>query len=213
MSKISLEQFIRNTKGTRVDVPWGNGVLKGQCVSLVQQYIGQCLEQPMKARGNAKDWIKSYVNEGLGSVVGAPQKGDLIVYDAPYGGGYGHIAIYIEPNKMYDQNNGTHDNWCAGYSRIFNGVYTILRPNATLVSDNPVKTLVLPASAEKWRVYPLDKQPVVGNECGFILPSKFGGLEYEIKGYTLSNVAIIETRDFGTVQIYIAPETGAIVKG
>ena len=57
MSKISLEKFIERTKGTRVDVPWkSDGHLKGQCVSLVQQYLLQCLEQPSKPRGNAKDW-------------------------------------------------------------------------------------------------------------------------------------------------------------
>ena len=43
MTKISLKEFIDKTKGTKVDVPWGNGKLKGQCVSLVQQYIHQCL--------------------------------------------------------------------------------------------------------------------------------------------------------------------------
>lgn len=28
------------------------------------------------------------------------------------------------------------------------------------------KTLILPASAKSWNVYPLDKPPVIGNECG-----------------------------------------------
>lgn len=75
-----------------------------------------------------------------------------------------------------------------------------------------VATLILPASAESWRVYPMDKAPIVGNECGKLLPSKFGGLEYEIKGWTQPDVAIIDTRDFGRVQIYVAPSTGAIIK-
>ena len=72
--------------------------------------------------------------------------------------------------------------------------------------------LDLPASATSWRIYPMDKAPVVGNECGKLLPSKFGGLEYEIKGWTQPDVAIIQTRDFGEVQIYVAPSTGAIIK-
>ena len=37
--------------------------------------------------------------------------------------------------------------------------------------------------------------------------SKFGGLSYTIKGYTQENVAIIETRDFGQVQIFIGAGT------
>lgn len=72
--------------------------------------------------------------------------------------------------------------------------------------------LILPSSAYTWRVYPMDKEPVKGNECGLLKPHKFGGLEYEILGYTSKNVAIIQTRDFGKVQIYIAKSTGAIIK-
>lgn len=135
MGKISLEKFIEKTKGTRVDVPWTiNSNLKGECVSLIQCYIKECLEQPAKARGNAKTWKTSYVNEGLGKIVTEPRKGDLLVYDERQGGGYGHIAIYVDKNRMYDQNNSTHDNECAGYSKILPN-YVILRPNATLIED------------------------------------------------------------------------------
>lgn len=131
--KISLEKFIKNTKGTKVSVPW-NSNLTGQCVSLIQQYIGQCLEQPMKARGNAKDWLNSYINEGLGYKVDIPRKGDILVYGSHMGGGLGHISIYIDNNTMYDQNNSSHDNLCAGYSKIFND-YSILRPNVELIEE------------------------------------------------------------------------------
>ena len=72
--------------------------------------------------------------------------------------------------------------------------------------------LYLPADADSWRVYPMDKAPVVGNENGKLKPSKFGGLEYDILGWEMPDVAIIQTRDFGTCQIYVAPSTGAIIK-
>lgn len=74
------------------------------------------------------------------------------------------------------------------------------------------KKLYLPASANSWRVYPLDKAPYVGNECGFLRPSKFGGLTYDIIRYVNDSVVVIQTRDFGTVQIYVAPDTGAVIK-
>lgn len=82
------------------------------------------------------------------------------------------------------------------------------------LSNTPSKNkkLYLPDSATSWRVYKIGVQPVKGKECGFLNPSKFGGLTYDILGYTSSNVAIIQTRDFGRVQIYIAPSTGAIIK-
>lgn len=74
------------------------------------------------------------------------------------------------------------------------------------------KKLYLPASADSWRVYPLNKKPIVGNECGFLRPSRFGGLEYKILGYSQTDVALIQTQDFGKVQIYVAKGTGAVIK-
>lgn len=72
--------------------------------------------------------------------------------------------------------------------------------------------LYLPKSAKSWRVYELDKKPIKGNEKGFLKPSKFGGLEYDIIEMKNNNVAVIKTRDFGTVQIYVDKSTGAIIK-
>lgn len=208
--KISLEKFIEKTKGTRVDVPWVNepSKLKGQCVSLVQTYLQECLEQPAKARGNAKDWIQSYVNEGLGVIVDTPRKGDLLVFSNE-ANGYGHIAIYVDENTLYDQNNLRHDNGNAGYGNIFTNDYVILRPNSELVEEpkSDIKYLNLNADITDWNVYPMNVAPVVGNECFELYPNRFNGLSYTIKGYTQENVAIIETRDYGQVQIYIGSET------
>lgn len=72
--------------------------------------------------------------------------------------------------------------------------------------------LILPKSAKTWNIYPLNKKPVKGNEIAKLLPSKFGGLTYDILDYSMKDVAIIETRDYGKVQIYVAPSTGAIIK-
>lgn len=73
--------------------------------------------------------------------------------------------------------------------------------------------LYLPASAKRWRVYKLTVVPRVGNECGFLYPAKFGGLEYDILCRTkYKDVCVIKTRDYGEVQIYIAPSTGAVIK-
>jgi len=208
----SLEKFIEETKGTRVDVPWASdGHLKGQCVSLIQQYISQCLEQPAKARGNAKDWIQSYVNEGLGHTVSDQRTGDIIVFPNE-ADGYGHIAIYTD-GKLYDQNNLRHDNGCAGYVDIFSWDFVTLRPNTDVIVSEPISNiqyLNLSPKADTWRVYPMNVAPVIGNECKILYPSKFGGLSYTLKGYTQTNVAIIETRDYGQVQIYIGQDVSSM---
>ena len=82
----------------------------------------------------------------------------------------------------------------------------------TTTKTNSSKKLYLPASSESWRIYPLNKKPVKGNECGYLKPSKFGGLTYDIIRYTQTDVAVIKTRDFGEVQIYVAASTGAVIK-
>lgn len=74
------------------------------------------------------------------------------------------------------------------------------------------KKLYLPKTATHWNVYPLNKAPVIGNQCGALNPSLFGGLTYDILGYPHSNVVTIQTRDFGKVNIYVGAETGAVIK-
>lgn len=64
---------------------------------------------------------------------------------------------------------------------------------------------------DQWRVYPLDKSPVVGNEVGFILPKKYAPLSYEILGNPYPNTYTIQTRDYGRVNIWGAPDTGATI--
>lgn len=82
--------------------------------------------------------------------------------------------------------------------------------NVTTVKIPPAhKTLVLPKSSSSWRVYPVNKKPIKGNEIGTLNPKKFGGLEYEILGTPQQDVYTIQTKDFGKVNIYAAASTGA----
>lgn len=74
------------------------------------------------------------------------------------------------------------------------------------------QTVTLPASADTWRVYRTNVAPVVGNECGMLAPARYNGLTYEILAMPQTNVATIQTRDFGKVNIFVGPGTGAIIK-
>lgn len=183
---ISLEQFINNNTGKFVGVPWSSN-LDGQCVSLVQQYISQCLGQPMKARGNAKDWSTTYVNEGLGTIVNDLQKGDLLVWGAEEGDGYGHIAIYYQNNQIFEQNYPWGSP--AHLGNIF-GNYTILRPNTKLV-DNYVGTPTtrdITQNQLQVNVYNLicrTSPSLSGNKLGWINEGIYNILsETEADGYT-----------------------------
>ena len=81
------------------------------------------------------------------------------------------------------------------------------------VSKSTGKTLSLPASESSWRVYPVGKAPVKGNEVAKLNPKKFGGLKYDILDNPAPDVYTIKTGDFGTVNIYAGKETGAKVSG
>lgn len=79
-------------------------------------------------------------------------------------------------------------------------------------SSKGKKYVYLPASADSWRIYPTNKAPVKGNECGLLRPKKFGGLKYEVLANPQTDVYTIKTDQFGKVNIYAAKSTGATVK-
>lgn len=74
------------------------------------------------------------------------------------------------------------------------------------------QTVTLPKTAKGWNVYKTNVAPVIGNECGKLKPSKFGGLTYEILAKPQKDVVTIQTQDYGKVNIYVGKGTGAIIK-
>lgn len=121
----SIDKFVSDKTGYFVANP--DGSYKGQCVSLIQVYLEECLGVPYKPRGNAKDWAYSLVNEGLAYEVEYAQKGDVLVYNEFYGGGYGHITLYLGDGIAFDQNNLMNGrNGSAAKMAIF-GVFKIFR--------------------------------------------------------------------------------------
>ncbi|SDM14413.1 peptidoglycan recognition protein family protein [Sediminibacillus halophilus] len=102
-----------------------------------------------------------------------------------------------------------------GKGKVYGAVSTgakITGSSITKAKESNKETLYLPASASSWRVYPTNKAPVKGNEKGFLNPKKFGGLQYEVLGKPQANVVTIKTSDFGKVNIYVGPGTGAKIK-
>lgn len=98
----------------------------GECVSLVQQYISKVYGIPWAARGHAKSWVNNPVAGAFDKVSGAPQAGDIIIYDQRFGGGYGHIAIGLGNNQMLDQNGAGNGKIKVG--NIWPNYSAILRP-------------------------------------------------------------------------------------
>ena len=67
--------------------------------------------------------------------------------------------------------------------------------------------LFLNAHVIKWNVYPTNVAPVIGNQCGSLSPSQFGGIEYKILGNPQADVYTIQTQSYGLVNIYV-PKDG-----
>ena len=105
------------------------GTYKGQCVSQIQQYLYQVFGVPYKPRGNAKDWARNPLPEHLDKLSNtvALQPGDILVYGANYGGGYGHIALIDVNGKFFDQ-NGIKKLEVAYQDKPFSGYVCVLRP-------------------------------------------------------------------------------------
>lgn len=109
--------------------PPPNNNFKGQCVSLIQQYLYQVFNKPFQAYGNAKDWENNYPKDYFVKfdVSQSLQKGDVLVYGSNYGGGYGHIGL-IDANENFFDQNGVKK-LAVGYrSKPFIGYRCILRP-------------------------------------------------------------------------------------
>ncbi|WFO97831.1 N-acetylmuramoyl-L-alanine amidase [Bacillus subtilis] len=97
-------------------------------------------------------------------------------------------------------------------NKISVGQVLKLKGGSSRPSSSGKKYVYLPASADSWRIYPTNKAPVKGNECGYLRPKKFGGLKYEVLANPQTDVYTIKTDQFGKVNIYAAKSTGATVK-
>lgn len=131
-------EFINTYNGKAIDYDGVSGV---QCVDLAKLYMNKVFGLTPGAWGNAKDYylnfnkiaqLKANFTRIANSSSFVPQKGDVVVWDASTGGGYGHIAIATgEGNTSqfysYDQNwNGK-----AMHKVLHNykGFLGVLRPN------------------------------------------------------------------------------------
>lgn len=100
------------------------------------------------------------------------------------------------------QDYGTVNIWVGPETPAQFSYQTQTTPGAAAKAPLGTHTISLSASVERWRVYPLDKVARVGNEVGFLLPKKYGGLTYNILGNPAPNVYTIQTRDLGKVNIF-----------
>lgn len=91
--------------------------------------------------------------------------------------------------------------------------YSVFDPNGNVVYPVPTNTGNSSSSSSKkyvnlhavrssWAVYPLNKEPVKANACGYLNPKQYGGLSYLVLESLGGSVYVIETSSFGKVKIY-----------
>ena len=102
---------------------------KGQCVSLIQQYLYKVFNKPFKAYGNAVSWSSTYPKDYFIKLDKSVklQPGDVLVYGANYAQGLGHIAMIDEQGRFFDQ-NGIRKLQVSYRSTPFINYVCVLRP-------------------------------------------------------------------------------------
>lgn len=156
--------------------------------NVINCYIGQSIKQGVQIgnMGNAglADGVHCHIEVGRG-------KQNTWIKN--------NKGVYCIPNQMKLEDVFFMDN-----TNIMRGVaeWKYLK-DVSNDNNNKNKYLNLNSNVDSWNIYPLNKVPTLGNQCGKLAPSKYGGLSYTILDYINSNVAIIQTSDFGKVQIYI----------
>lgn len=224
-----FNEFKERYLGKTVDV---DGAWGGQCVDLFNAWnrdYNNCYINCAPtgyarslAENKANNGILNYFNE---TAINNMIEGTVVVYGQCKFAPVGHVGFFIEDNgdgtfKCLQQNYNNQQVVTIN-NNPYSGIIGAFIPKQVQEEFNrkleeqkkqeevkeETKYLNLNADIDEWRVYPMNVAPVKGNECKKIKPSKFGGLSYTIKGYSQQYVAIIETRDFGQVQIYIGPDT------
>jgi hypothetical protein len=169
-----------------------------------------------------------------------PQPGDILVCDATPQAGYdntfanpdGHTGVvdHCDSNGYtLLQQDGSHPNGTTFLKTVswkYRPVTGWLRPKLSStpspVPSKPIpipaaasKTVYLPASVLKWRVYNVKGPWTSGHEIAYLYPSKYKGLAYKILATLGSGIYEIQTHDFGKVAIYTGRpgvDTDAVIK-
>lgn len=100
----------------------GVNTYRGECVSLVQQYLYQVFDVPYVARGHAKDFVPpKFTSVGTGVAL---KPGDIVRYGSRFGNGYGHIELIDDDRLALGQNRDnqgtvTRKSVLSGYSQVF----------------------------------------------------------------------------------------------
>ena len=138
--------------------------------------------------------IKGYVKSSVTNQIVADYRssaaptGGYRVKDAN-GKQLGYFANLANAKALCDKNPG---------SKVYDSNNNVIHSN----SKNTLYVNLYPVRSS-WNVYPTDKAPVSGNQCGSLNPLAYGGLSYEVLKNVGNDVYHIRTQNYGLVSIYV----------
>lgn len=139
---MTLDTFISKYMGKTLGYPDGQYV--GECLSLAKVYIKECFgfDPPPSGSNSAYGYwsnfpnpLPKYFTKVSNTPDGVPKRGDLVIWNTNAGGGYGHIAIFLEGTassfKSLDQNWNGKETHVQGhyYTNVVGWLTPIMQEN------------------------------------------------------------------------------------
>lgn len=160
----SLQEFREwcVTKGSKIGNPNLFSTYKGQCVSLVQQYLKQVFDIAYAARGNANVFVPPTFNR----VSGTPKPGDILRYQNGKGGAgkLGHIGLVDDDGLFLNQN---HNSDKKVYRTAIPAGYELFRPNNAFTVKNTTSGST-GGSVVVYGTKYINNSPVIGRIAAFM---------------------------------------------
>lgn len=164
---MTLDTFITKYMGKTIGYPDGQYV--GECLSLAKVYIKECFgfDPPPSGSNSAYGYwsnfpnpLPKYFTKVSNTPDGVPKRGDLVIWNTNAGGGYGHIAIFLEGTassfKSLDQNwNGRQTHEQGHYYTNVVGWLTPIMPGNTYTEEQMTKVRL--ERDKNWDLYQTEK--------------------------------------------------------
>lgn len=138
----------------------------------------------------------SSVYNSLGVKVHSSGSGELYRVKDANGKQLGAFSVLNNAKALCDKNPG---------SKVYNSAGTVVYSSAN--QSKVGMYLNITPCRTSWNVYPIDKTPVLGNQCGSLNPKLYNGLSYQILADRGDDVYEISTQSYGRVIIW-APNDG-----
>lgn len=167
---MTFQEFIDTHLGKKLD--W-DGQYGYQCVDLFRFYCSQVLKipQPKGVGGASEFWTKFSKDPVLtanfypinNTPDGVPQFGDVILWNNKAGGGWGHVAMFIEGDS--NQFTSLDQNWpvqsVTKTKHDYQNVYGWLHPKGNSMSNTTLLAECESKLAWYQKEFPLEQQRVI----------------------------------------------------